>query len=101
MAIGAMMLYTADQLFNGERGIITWRVMSDQIQNLRAENAQLEADIARLGEHIARLKEMGRAGATMPVDKDFLDELLRRDLGLIKPGEVVILVEGVSPTQAP
>lgn len=96
---GLLLIYTADQLFTGERGIVTWRVMHNQIDDLHQNVTELDADIARLESHINRLKgapfENGKRGAP---DKDFIDELLRRDLGVLKAGEAVILVSGTTPT---
>jgi cell division protein FtsB len=95
--VALLMLYTADQLFTGERGMLTWRVMRAQIAELRQDLDGLHAEIARLNSHIARLKGPmladGRYGSP---DKDFVDELLRRDLGVLKDGEAVILLPAVA-----
>jgi cell division protein FtsB len=88
-----LMLYTADQLFTGERGMVTWRVMRSQIADLHADIADLKADIVKLNGHIDRLKGVKQPNGTFsPPDKDFVDELLRRDLGVLKDGEAVILL---------
>lgn len=91
-ALLAMLLaYTADQLLTGERGIVTWRIMQTQLAQLNADNAGLRADIARLEHDIARLKPTPDAKGRLHVDDDFLDELARRDLSLLKPGEAVVV----------
>jgi cell division protein FtsB len=88
-----LMIYTADQLFTGERGMVTWRVMRGQIADLNADNATLTADIARLNNHIDRLKGVRQPDGTYSSpDKDFIDEQLRQNLGVLKAGEAVILL---------
>lgn len=96
--VALLLAYTADQLLTGERGIVTWRVMKTQVENLRAEDERLKGDIATLERNVARLKpEEGQPRtSTKGVDMDYVDELLRRDLGYMKPGEWMILV---SPTE--
>jgi cell division protein FtsB len=96
IVLGLLMLYIGDQVFGAERGIFTWRVMKTQVADLLAEQAQLQADIKRLQQEITLLKGVplmdakGRVVGTRP-NPDFLDELLRRDVGLVKPGDQVIL----------
>jgi cell division protein FtsB len=93
LAVALLLAYTADQLLTGERGIVTWRVMKTQVEALRRENAGMEADIARLERETTQLKAIRTADGTAgKLNADFVDELVRRDLGYIKPGEVVILV---------
>ena len=89
--VGLVLLYTADQLLTGERGIVTWRVMKAQLTNLEQEVSDLKHDIFRLESHIARLRGIkSPEGDLTPPDKDFIDELVRRELGYLKPGEKVI-----------
>jgi cell division protein FtsB len=93
-----LLLYTADQLFTGERGIVTWRVMHSQITGLNDDVTRLNAEIERLNGNIDRLKGLPQAnGSRGAPDKDFIDELLRRDLGVLKTGEAVILVTPTTP----
>lgn len=91
--VALLLLYTGDQLLTGERGIVTWRVMKGQLADLHGNVDDLNADIARLERHIARLKGMGLTDGrpTGKPDKDFLDELVRSELGYVKPGDKVIL----------
>ena len=91
--VAMLMLYTADQLFTGDRGMVTWRIMRAQIADIQGDITQLKTDNARLEGHINRLKGMPLANGKLgKPDKDFVDELLRRDLGLLKEGELVILL---------
>ena len=89
--LALLLLYTADQLLTGERGIVTWRIMQNQIAQLHADNTALQNDINRLEHDIARLKPTPDAKGRLHVDDDFLDELARRDLSLVQPGEAVIV----------
>ena len=72
----------------GENGVLAWgdyrRVKTQEIAQL----AQLEAERARLA-HRAALLDPAHA------DPDLVEEMVRRDLGLMRPDEVVI------PTEAP
>jgi cell division protein FtsB len=86
-----LLLYTADQLLTGERGIVTWRVMKSQLADLRAENARLQDDIDHLNVRITLMKGPASGKNKGVPNRDFLDELARKELGLVKPGEQVIL----------
>ena len=91
--VGLLLLYTGDQLLTGERGIVTWRVMKSQLADLGTEVQDIKDDISRLEHHIARLKGVDKPGQRVlgKPDPDFLDELVRRELGFVKAGEKVIL----------
>lgn len=95
--VALLLLYTADQLLTGERGIVTWRVMKGQIANLQDENARLKAAIAHLDAEVTRLKGIMKGGHRGKADGDFIDELARRELGLVKPGDKVILRRDIEP----
>jgi cell division protein FtsB len=91
-----LLLYTIEQLLNGERGVVTWKHLTQQVQQLTLENNQLHADVAELESNTARL----RPDAHKHLDEDYVDELIRRHLPLVKPGERVML-EGKSPAAIP
>lgn len=78
--------YTVDQLLTGERGLVTWRVMKDQVAQLEATNTKLAADVAALDTTIKRIKPDAKGR----MDEDFLDELIRRTLPVVKPTEEVV-----------
>jgi len=69
--------------FSGERGLIVWYELSSQIAELQTENARLAATIAGLEADVRRL-------SVKKPDYDFIDELARSELGVIKKDEVVI-----------
>lgn len=96
LAVVLLLGYTADQLLTGERGIVTWRLMQTQVQALRDKNAAMQADVVRLENQVDRLKpnEEGR------LDEDYVEELIRKDLPMVKDGEEVVFVSpsgSVSP----
>ena len=70
----------------GANGILSWgdyrRMKSEKLVEL----AQLDAERARLA-HRANLLDPKRA------DPDLADELVRRDLGLVRPDEVIIPIK--------
>ena len=70
----------------GDNGVLSWgdyrRIKGERMVEL----AQLEAEQARLA-HRARLLDPRR------VDPDLADEMIRRDLGLVRPDEVIIELE--------
>ena len=82
-----LILYSFDQLWNGERGLVTWRLMHEQVQTLSADNAVLQKDVSHLSAVTERLKvtEDGK------MDEDFLDEHIRQVLPLKKPDEMILL----------
>ncbi len=90
-AVILLLGYTADQLLTGERGIVTWRLMQKQVQELREKNAGMQADVTRLENRVDRLKpnEDGR------LDEDYVEELIRSNLPMVKNGEDIVFV---SPT---
>ena len=67
----------------GDNGVLSW----GDYRRMKAERAvqlgQLEAEKARLA-HRANLLDPRRA------DPDLAEELVRRDLGLVRPDEVII-----------
>lgn len=69
--------------FSGDRGLIVWYELSSQIDQLEAENGRLEAVIVEFEDDVRRLS------AKRP-DRDYLDELARRQLGVVKPNETVM-----------
>ena len=78
----------------GDNGVLSWgdyrRLKEERIVQL----AQLEAERARLV-HRTRLLDPRRA------DPDLAEELVRRELGLVRPDEVIIELDDQPPTTAP
>jgi cell division protein FtsB len=77
----------------GENGVLSWGDYRRQKVERVAELAQLEVEKARLA-HRANLLDPRRA------DPDLAEELVRRDLGLVRPDEVIIELDNDRPPEA-
>jgi cell division protein FtsB len=75
----------------GDRGLLAMREARRQHDELAAAIARQRADNARLREEVRRLKE----------DASAIEEIARRDLGLIRPGERVFIVRDVPAPAKP
>ena len=67
----------------GDNGVLSWGDYRRMKQERGVQLAQLEEERARLA-HRAQLLDPRNA------DPDLADELVRRDLGLVRPDEVII-----------
>jgi cell division protein FtsB len=67
----------------GPNGILAWGGYHRALQERKAELAALEAQQAQL-KHRSDLLDPRKA------DPDIADELVRKDLGLVRPDEVII-----------
>jgi cell division protein FtsB len=67
----------------GPNGLLAWGGYHRDLEQRKAELARLEAERERL-QHRSMLLNPQKA------DPDIADELVRRDLGLIRPDEVII-----------
>ena len=67
----------------GPNGILAWGGYHRALKERQAELAQLEAEKAQLRHHSALLDPR-------KADPDMADELVRKDLGLVRPDEVII-----------
>ena len=67
----------------GPNGLLAWGGYRHDLQQRRLELARLEVERAQL-RHRSALLDPRKA------DPDMADELVRRDLGLVRPDEVVI-----------
>lgn len=70
----------------GENGVLSWGDYRRVKAERAVELAQLEAERARLA-HRAELLDPRRT------DPDLAEELVRRELGLVRPDEVIIEIE--------
>lgn len=69
----------------GDRGLLAMLRARHQHDQLAATIARQRAENARLREEVRRLRE----------DPGAIEEIARRDLGLIRPGEKVFIVKDV------
>ena len=67
----------------GENGILAWGSYHHALQQRQAELAQIEQQRAEL-KHRSDLLNPKRA------DPDMADELVRKNLGLVRPDEVIV-----------
>ena len=67
----------------GPNGILAWGGYHRALQERQAELAQLEAQPAQMRHHSALLDPR-------KADPDMADELVRKDLGLVRPDEVIV-----------
>jgi cell division protein FtsB len=67
----------------GPNGILAWGGYHRALQERKAELAQLEVQRAQL-RHRSNLLDPRKA------DPDIADELVRKDLGLVRPDEVIV-----------
>ena len=70
----------------GPNGIMAWGGYHRALKERQAELGQIEQERARLKHH-SRLLDPNKA------DPDMADELVRKDLGLVCPDEVIIPLE--------
>lgn len=70
----------------GPNGLLAWGGYHRDLQQRKAELAQLDSERQQL-KHRSALLDPKKA------DPDMADELVRRDLGLVRPDEVIIPLE--------
>ena len=70
----------------GPNGLLAWGGYHRDLEQRRAELASLEAERARL-KHRSALLNPKKA------DPDLADEMVRKDLGLVRPDEVIVPLE--------
>jgi cell division protein FtsB len=75
----------------GDRGLLAMLRARHEYGELAATVARRRADNGRLREEARRLRE----------DPSAIEEIARRELGLITPGEKVFIVKDVPPATAP
>ena len=73
----------------GDRGLLATLRARREYHELAATIARERADNARLADQARRLRD----------DPRTIEEVARRELGLIKPGEKVFIVKDVGPTK--
>lgn len=80
-----LVVYFAFQVMQGDRGIIAWRQLEQEIGQVRAVQAETAAVRARLESRVALLRPDN-------LDPDMLDERARLMLGLVGANDVTIFV---------
>jgi cell division protein FtsB len=72
---------------NGSRGLFAWQQVTTDLEASRQELEALRAERAALEGRVVRL----RRGS---LDPDLIDELARKELSLVEPLDVIILLDG-------
>ena len=67
----------------GDNGILAWGDYSQRLEQRRVELAALQTEKAELANRVSLLDPQ-------KANPDMVDELVRRDLGLAQPDEVII-----------
>ncbi len=78
----SLVAYFAFHLVQGDRGLIAWLSLTQQIREARAGLADIDAQRAPLAHRVSLLRDK--------VDRDLLDERARATFNLVAPNEVVI-----------
>ena len=93
--IRALLIFVASAIIAdglvGDRGLLAMLRARQQHDDLAATIARKRADNARLRDEAQRLRE----------DPTAIEEIARRELGLIRPGEKVFIIKDVPPAAAP
>jgi cell division protein FtsB len=79
-------LYFAYHGVNGDRGLLAWRVLEQQVAIARAELDRTRGEREALEQRVKLLYSES-------LDPDMLDELARRLLNYGRPEEIIILYE--------
>lgn len=78
----------------GDNGVLSW----GDYRRLKEERA---VQLAQLEEERVRLARRAHLLDPRRVDPDLAEELVRRDLGLVRPDEVIIELDGPPPAPQP
>ena len=81
----ACIAYFGYHAVEGDRGLVAWLRLGQQVQKIQTRIEVNKAEIDRLERRVALLKPKG-------LDRDMLDERARAVLGLAHPDEITIIV---------
>ncbi len=73
----------------GDRGLLERLRAGEQFRAAEGELERLRQENARLREHVRRLNE----------DPSLIESLARKDLGLLRPGEVLFIIKDAKPAK--
>ena len=79
-------IYLVYFIINGQRGLLKYLYLTKKVQENNQTLANLNAENKFYIDRTNRLK-------TNAIDLDFLDELARKNLGLIDKNEIVIILD--------
>jgi cell division protein FtsB len=78
--------YFGYHALTGSRGLLAWRHLNDELASTRQQLEELRAERTALAQKVSRLRQDG-------LDADLIDELARRQLSLVDPLDVIILLD--------
>jgi len=90
LLVGAVALIAVYFAYTTARNVVQNYQLSQQEQQVRAGIAQLDQDQRQLAAVRDYLKS-----------DEYVEDVARRTLGLVKPGETLVIVSGTSPTPEP
>ncbi|HEY0525474.1 MAG TPA: septum formation initiator family protein [Stellaceae bacterium] len=88
----AVIGYFSYHLVQGDRGLIAWMRLTQQIRDAKATAEQVRGEREALDNRVARLRPEH-------LDPDLLDERARATLNVVGPNEIVILKTAPQATQ--
>jgi cell division protein FtsB len=87
VALGiGLAVYFGYHALTGSRGLLAWRGLNAELASTRMDLDALRAERMALAEKVERLRHDG-------LDADLIDELARRQLSLVDPLDVIILLD--------
>jgi cell division protein FtsB len=89
VVVTAVLVYFGYHALHGHRGLLAWIDTSRDLEAARQ-------DLARLGAERADLERQIRAFQQDSIDRDLLEEELRK-LGYVRPDEIVVLPRPEAP----
>lgn len=78
-----LVLYLLLELFTGQRSLLVWNHLKGQVQDIEEENVSLVHQVDQLERDVVRLKAES-------LDKDYMDEQIRKNLPVAKSNEQII-----------
>ena len=88
VAVGCVLIIDA---LVGDRGFLAMLKARQQYRTLETSLARARAENAQLREQARRLRE----------DPQAIEDIARRELGLMRPGEKLFIVKDVTPADSP
>jgi cell division protein FtsB len=77
--------------FFGEKGILHLLRLKRELTRIKEENQRAEEENQRLREEVKRLQQ----------EKRYIEEIARKELGMVKEGEVIYQFDVVAPRKEP
>jgi cell division protein FtsB len=78
-------IYFGYHALSGSRGLLAWQELNRELEATQQELADLRAERADLEHKVSRLRPDS-------LDPDLIDEVARRNLSLVEPLDVIILL---------